>query len=379
MADFEHLPLLTSPVSCFSLTGTPSLATFDLTAAGNQIAWIFQAPEAIAITQLGVNVNTNTTPPIYKISLQGVTFAGNAVKPDGTIKSGDGAGPTDCYSLWTPNATGFTWHAMDGSGAARTYTAARGEWLAVVMEYSSGTIGASNYSRLITGVNLFSASSILAWPVSTTSVDTGATWTMQDKVLPVYGIASNNTSYGYPLTAVTTHTYDSGTAAGSRRGLFLKIPSGVVENFQILGARMRIRNSGAANQACNLDLYENTTLKQSVSIDENGFVTSGTRIMQMYFDETILHICKPGNTYRLILAPQSATADIIINCLQFAAGTDTEGEWPGGQWFGETYYDGTWHDDGTHIPMIEPIIVDWTPRQVPPRITQVMGAAHQEY
>src|ERR1044072_4831794 len=110
------------------------IASFVLDQNTDQLEFIFQAEESATITRLGLRLGTDTaTTPTYQISLQGVTNAGI---PDGTIKGATNSAKKtfDSASLgWADGS--WNWLTLD-----ETYTVSRGEFLAIVISYNSGTI-----------------------------------------------------------------------------------------------------------------------------------------------------------------------------------------------------------------------------------------------
>jgi hypothetical protein len=99
-----------------------------LDASGEKAAVVFQVPGACNLTGGTAYCTGVASPPTYKFTLQGVDAAGD---PDGSVLA--------TTAEFTPSAATIESHAFTGA-----YTASQGQILALVLEYGSGTIGASN-------------------------------------------------------------------------------------------------------------------------------------------------------------------------------------------------------------------------------------------
>ena len=142
-------------IGCFS-DFTTDLSSYSnsghmLDGAVDEIASVFVMDSTDAITHVGIRVgNTVQSPPIYQVSLQGM---GSTGLPDGTILGGGSpASATFNPSSWSINQ--FHWIALDNP-----YTPTIGQVVMPVVEYSSGTIGASNRINLVYAWGTFRTSS----------------------------------------------------------------------------------------------------------------------------------------------------------------------------------------------------------------------------
>lgn len=127
-------------------SNNPAPNPFSLAATNSALEYIFQATSTEAITHVGIYcISVLGTSPTYRVSIQGVNTAGTPVAfPDGTVKGGGSPASTTINpsSLgWTVNT--FKWIALDNS-----YTPSVGELLSYVVDYSSGTVDASNCLRV---------------------------------------------------------------------------------------------------------------------------------------------------------------------------------------------------------------------------------------
>jgi hypothetical protein len=120
-----------------------SFSTEILDGATDEIAAGYVVNSTDAITHIGVRVGGAVqSPPIYQVSLQGMSSTGF---PDGTILGGGSpASATFNPAAWAINT--FHWVALDNP-----YTPTVGQIVMPVVEYSSGTIGGSNRIFLVRG------------------------------------------------------------------------------------------------------------------------------------------------------------------------------------------------------------------------------------
>lgn len=116
------------------LLTTASFTTFALNASNNALAAFFMAENIAvhgAIVGFLYNCTAITSPPVYRFSLQGISSRGT---PDGTVKGGG-----------SPASVTLTPTVSQGLATfANPFTPSTGDLLALVVEYSSGTVGASN-------------------------------------------------------------------------------------------------------------------------------------------------------------------------------------------------------------------------------------------
>lgn len=195
--------------------GTGGFSTFAIDDAAERAAVVFLADDANAITHVGFRTGAITgTPPTYRFSIQGVDTATGF--PDGTVKGG-GSPASMTSSSFTANT--WYWLALDNS-----YTPTLGEPLAFVVDYSTGTINASNriftahYTNTDSFLNI-SARDGLPYALTYSS----SAWTKQTQA-PIFGIRTASTRYGNPsLTLAQTSNV---TTSGHRAVMKFRVPSG---------------------------------------------------------------------------------------------------------------------------------------------------------
>lgn len=324
---------------------SPAFTTFALNQTTDQIETIFQAPAAIVISRLGFRFSIRTgTPPTYKISLQGVDTSGNA---DNTIKGGGSPAST----TFTPPADStwqntWRWLNLDNS-----YTCARGEYLAWVIAYSSGTIDASNLATFVCAIN--NSGSVTNFPY-TIQNDAGSRTRLTQ--IAEFGYGSSSQAYGTPLLSAQSQSITSTTEAG----IAWTLTSGWGSTYQVVGVRFHA--TLAAGKTLTATIYTatgvgDTTVLQQVTLDTDfNAATATAGWFEIYFDETTLSTLSYGTAYRLSLVVDSGTNNFAGFTSAVAADCEA---WNGGQLFASTSRaGGNWTDDATSRPLIELILDD---------------------
>lgn len=302
----------------------------------------FQAPDALTITQLGFRYTSRTgTPPTYRISLQSVSTTTVGI-PAGTVLGG--ASPASA-TFTPPASTAWNgtvqWVTLDNA-----YTCARGEMLAIVIDYSSGTIDGSNFGSFT--LDLWHKSH-RPWPASFD----GATWTKAHNA-PCFGYRTASATYGQPLVG-SQIALTSSTANDEMAARFV-VPAGTMTSYMLVGLRWYGKNSTATGSQ-ELILYTGTTVLQSVTLDAEQFQavdTIGT--MECYFDETTLSALTPGAEYRVGLKLLSGW--LTVYYASYAAAQDAASN-PWAPYL-STRNAGAWTDVTTQVPRFELILDDFT-------------------
>lgn len=334
--------------------GSPLIGTFDLDASTDKIGVCDQMQVAGSLTHVLFNYNLRTgTPPVYKAGLQGRGVDG---RPDGTYLGGG----TPASATFTPPADA-TW---DGTVREilldNAYTTTRGQWLCMVVEYSSGTVDISNFSQL--GVIFFSSSSNSLLGVPSLYTNTG-TWAANTNY-PIYGFKIGSLYYGYPLKAVGQVAFDSDTTP-DEIGIKFTLDASYGSTFKVMGA-MWLGSSPASDvDDFKLTQYEGTTQNAQGLMDDTDYFTTVAvtrRSTRMFFQDTTLPTLNFGTAYRVVLgAAGTYTAD--PNLWYFDV--ENSAHWsafPGGTQFSWTQRTdaGSWTDTATRRPLMDIIISDVT-------------------
>lgn len=308
--------------------GVPAFTNQTMFSSTDQVEVIFSAIDSVAITKLGVRLAAiSGTTPTYKISLQGVDGSGN---PDGTIKGGG----SPASKTFNPSSLGWaasSWHwiTLDNS-----YTPSRGEVLAFVIAYDSGTIDVSNFATFTNTIGSGLVFNGFHYAIQNVS----GSRTRQNGC-PVYGYASASRAYGRPILAINTHTFNSGSAT-DEYALAFQLPTGWGSTLQVAGARFEAALSAASSVI--VQSYNGTSVLDTITRDSDLARNTGIALHEFWF--TSLATLNFGSTYRVGFQPQTAT-NMSVYSFDVDAASDWDA-WPGGQkfWTSTRVDGGAWTD-----------------------------------
>lgn len=327
---------------------------FTLDGASDKAAWLFQMEKAALISEVGVVVSSVTgTSPTYKIGLQGVDTAGD---PDGTYLNDGGGEASATSAAWSGTL------AMNNVTLTNDYSATRGQLMALVMEYSSGTIDASNNVAVRLGTS---------WPGANantfpkTQDNTGAGWNENTLRQPQWRLAdAGGAVYGNPLEFIASQTI----AANNEYGMRFKLDAADVSAFTVRGVRFSGGYSVSDNLA--LSLWDTSrNLLQQVEIDGSVQANSGaSRENIIYFDEATLSSLAGDTEYFVGIHGQSNNLFLEYVNVNAAADLDTLVGSMGSDWYlvnrGVTYLQGSgggaFTTTLTRCPLMQLLIEDWT-------------------
>lgn len=204
--------------------GTSGLGTRSINASNVKVGFVMRIETSDSFTHSYLRYGTiSAVPPELKVSLQGVNASGF---PDGTVKGGG----SPASRTWTPGGsddnTGV-WHPLDNSWAGTP-----GDLVSVVVEYSSGTVGASNLVAFARSVaTSFHNQGDNSFPYYVE--DTGAGWAKGGTVPPLcFGLRTASNRYGLPLLSVASQS--NVTTAGHRFCLKYNMPSsGAIATYTV--------------------------------------------------------------------------------------------------------------------------------------------------
>jgi hypothetical protein len=336
----------------YSAAGSaPAVVNLTLDGTTDSIEWVCAPPEACTITRLGFRLSTITgTSPTFALSLQGVTTAGRA---DGTIKSAGGAVDT-----FNPSGLGLTAGTWYWRTLGSSYAAAPGESLAIVLAYSSGTIDASNSIAVLTHVSNTVAAQRYPHAIQ---VNAGAA--TRQVGLPIYGYGSSTLAYGRPAKNINAIVYNNGSTP-DEYAVKYTLPAGMGATYTVLATRWSALV--ATGQTVLVNLYDgggtsDTTVLNTVTWDTDlTSLNNASGIFEVPWTDTTLATQTFGQTYRIGLAPQSATNMQVFEVV--AEAVEDFDAWPGGQLFSlSTRSNGganTWTDTTTRRLWMDIVFAD---------------------
>jgi hypothetical protein len=341
--DFKRIPI----GRMFNVTGS-NFTNFSLDGATDSIEAIMQVDEATTLTTAIFRYGVRTgVPPVYRISIQGVTNAGRA---DGTIKGGG-----TVFGTFTPPSD-TSWNStIRRITLGASYAATRGEFISIVIDYSSAPIDGSNFSSIST----FSSStedSIFPYVV-----ENNAGTPTRRSGHPLLAVASATATYGFPLENATSTTYSSGSTP-DEYGLAFTLDSGYGSSFQVgcVGGYFR---AAAAGKTYDIVLYSNATVLQTMTFDTDMLSTNAVldRRITLCWPDTTLATLSFGTQYIIAIKPNETDTANGIRVLEFNAAQDLSTVAGGTDFHLATRSDaGAWTLDTTKRPTMWPIVKDWT-------------------
>lgn len=303
-----------------SMSNSTTISTQAMNQSTDQLEFIFASKTTDAITHGYIRLTSITgTTPTYRMSIQGVDASGN---PDGTIKGGG----SPVSKTFSPSSLGWSANSGHWLQFDNSYTPTRGEMLALVIDYSSGTIDASNLATLSNGFSI-SATSFTGLPY-VISNDAGSRTRVS--AVPIFGYRTASARYGNPMkTLGLIGSFNSGTSP-SEYALKFTLPAGWGDTFTVRDIYGML-NIGATGNAT-FRLYDggnagDTTVLQNVSYDCDHARATGAEVIEQSFDEATLSTLTFGNTYRLAVAPDTVNMNFTVMDVEEAADW---GAWQGG-------------------------------------------------
>ncbi len=359
-----------------SLTTTVSFTNSTVDSASKKVAWIFQASDSAAVTQLLFRYGVRTgTPVAHRVSLQGVATSNATGNPDGTVlAAGAITPPADTSQDGKIQAVPIT---NDGAGnPIGSYTLTRGNYYALVVEPCSGPVApcsaaaspdASNNSSFTTVMlgGLFGSG---RGGVPYAKSYNGSAWTAATGDMPLFGYRSATSSYGYPVQSVTLAQISS----GAESAMAFNIPDTLASTYKIVGIRWS--GSGpAGNKSTKILLYAGNSVLQSLTWDsdvDRSYGTGGTASNFEAFFSDPLPALNTGVTYRIGFSPQDSSNNVSLATVDLAAPGDRTA-FSGGTmfWLSSRSSCGApcdstaaaWSDSTSSRPVMNLILEDLTP------------------
>lgn len=326
---------------------------FALDASGDKVGWIVTAPVAITVDRIAACFDSKAgTPPTYSYSLYGITSAG---VPD-TTKLG---ATNNATATFAPTAvSNNTFHEVTLSESV-AFNA--GDKFAIVIEYSSGTIGAGNMAKYRHGFGNLTTNYDYGVGYALTNT---ASWTKQVAGTPVILFGDGTNWYGMPFSAArTTRAFNTGTSPSEEGFKFVAPAFGSLSTYKLRGVRIGLTLSVTSNnQSINLNLYagggaSDTTQTQTVAIDTDCFAAPGSFSSKDLLFTGTAPTLTAGNTYRISWSASSTGTHSVYSLPLTSADHVTA------LGFGSTFCrtdraGGNWTDTTTEVPLVYGLIVE---------------------
>ena len=213
-------------------TAMASFTNFLIDASTDKDGKIVQAWNGEAITHIGFRQGTATgTQPTFKCGLQGVDSSG---LPDGTYLGG-GSPASATFVPSSANNSKWVWVSLTNS-----YTPTPGDLIAIVIEYDSGTIGASNSCSFANTVANLGGTCRLPYALQNTG-----SWAKQ-AAMPCWGLRTANARYGHGIQSANYSTNTAGTN-GHRSALEFNLRAAEGDTYTVFGFTCLARIPATAN------------------------------------------------------------------------------------------------------------------------------------
>lgn len=292
----------------FSPGGLPSTYndSWYLEGTAYKFGVVFLAEKALTISRLAIRYHDYEygTGPTYRLGLQGVDASG---LPDGTFKNGGNA-YVDITVDGTGNDGKLVWYDL---GA--TYAAARGEALALVLQYQAGTCNGSNCTRVY--LDIMARVNTTPHPYYLTST---GTWTKGVWGPPVFGYGSTTEKLGLPSQGFRRTAFSSDSNPNIWAVKF-RIPAALCASFYLPQITLNL-TTPAAGKTVVFTLYDEdgTTPLQTLTLDSDllAFVGVGMALTLVFATDPLPKLYA-DTWYRLAIAPQQTATNIALTVFDF--------------------------------------------------------------
>lgn len=328
----------------------------NLQTATYKMGVIFAALDNDLITHLALHFWDWSwgTAPTYRISLQGVDASGN---PDGTIKAAGAA-----YADFTPAGTG-----NDGKmvffALGTPYQATRGELLAIVLAYQSGTVNSSNHTRVtyrMSGQNNF-----FTFPYS--AYGDGA-WTRSLYQNCPWAYQTATATRGNPVNTYESATVNT-TSSPNEYGAAFQFPATFAAAIDLAGAVLSL-TAPPAGKSFTMKLYaankSTVLIEQSFDADQMQAAQLNNRLPYFFTtaDPIILY---PDTEYTLALVPDQADTALVWHHIIETEAATLDAFPFGSTWYSRTRTNGgAWTDRYNYRPVFQLIAAAIYPTYPPP-------------
>lgn len=325
---------------------TPGVVNQTMSAAATKVAGVMQAAASDTITTFLFRYGLRTgTPPTYKCGIQGVNSSG---QPDGTYKGGG----SPASATFTPPAD-TTWNNLvQAVTLDNSYAMTRGEMLALVVEYSSGTVDASNNSSITRGYSQV-GSSKFAGPYH---LGSSGSWVKTSTSFPVFGLRSASKTYGWPLQAQSATAV---TSNGNRAALRFVLPSGMASSVGVAGMRINLTSPAAGAQNWIAGIWDDAgSVVETITLDSDYVVTNNLPFSDYHVWFDTVATLTPGTTY--YAGVERSGTNLSLTTYDFATNGDLGGLCDSTEFYLATWNGSAWSTTTTSRPLVELFLDDVT-------------------
>jgi hypothetical protein len=260
------------------LSGNPAFDTHDLKNASSgaaKVGFIFQWPfSGQAITHVGYRQGTTTGTPAsnsHRVMLETLDASGN---PSGT----DVGSTSTTFTPVSANDNTAVWVALGSS-----YTPARGDFLALVIENNADTS-----ANGITVALRYSSASESGIVLPFASSFESSVWTKTSSAFrhPAFGLQTSTSRYGVLFESIQQRTV---TTSGHRVACAFTVPTSICETYKLYGVIGRLR-AGTAGSTFRLGVWNAAgSLLQGGDQWDGDFkrALAGADINQHWFNGTL--------------------------------------------------------------------------------------------
>lgn len=274
--------------------------SYALDTTSKKIAFIFTAEESCNIDTVALRVTSQIYGFVsgsYKVGIAGfsngvpTTYLGNAYTTISNYTNNAVNGKID-YHTWSTN---------------NAYAATKGETLAILVEYNTGTIDASNSTTFTIGNNAWFLTRVFPFYMTYS----GAAWS-RSTIMPIYGYGTSGSKMYGNLNSDPVAT--TSTSSGNKIAAVINMPTGTCNSYKIGGIQYMLGGIDTGNDTYHIRLWDTSeNVLQSITLDTDFQSGSSSRgYNTIWFDKNSLATLSPNTTYYLGIEYVSGTA-LAIN------------------------------------------------------------------
>jgi len=315
--------------------------TITLDHADEKAANIFQVPESCDLTGGTVYCSNVSSPPAYKMTLQSVDADGN---PSGSVLA--------TTAEFTPS-----YQTKEAHSFTANYAATAGEVLAIVVEYSSGTISSSEDAIFLDRQGTVK---YITMPYALSRNSSGTWGSRKFDAYPGITVQTSLTGRDFCGIYSTGDSTETVATGGNRYAQRILIPDG--EDIDIHSPGFRFtgyveKTWGATVKAGCWDASGTELASVVVDTDAQARQMDADPNTRLYYFTSSVTISAGTVVYMGFEHNDGGSGDDLKVGYMKPGGLDGLKSWPGGAAFYASEWDGSsWADDNTRRLCLNPII-----------------------